>query len=72
LFGIDVDDADRPSEIEVAPTRARATSRTRDAAVSEAAERDAPLVLREPAVLAHVFSYVSARTRRRAGSSKLR
>jgi hypothetical protein len=57
LSGIDVDDADRASEIEVGPTRARATSRMRDAAVRpEAAERDAPLVLREPAVLAHVFS----------------
>jgi hypothetical protein len=59
LSGIDADDvvADRASEIEDRPSRA--TGDVQDAGLGrqpEAAERDAPLVLRGPAVLAHVFS----------------
>jgi hypothetical protein len=61
LSGIEVDaddvGADRASEIEVGPTRP--TGDVQDAGLGrqpEAAEPGAPLVVREPAVLAHVFS----------------
>jgi hypothetical protein len=60
LSGSDADDvgADRASEIEARPSRA--TGDVQDAGLGRqpeaAAKRDAPLVLRGPAVLAHVFS----------------